>query len=102
VLRHELSDLGGVAMCDRRASAEREQFEIGVSLETDAAIGKTSGKVATLADFETKLFVVVLGLGKVTDSNTDVIDTPPLPDKSLGWSGRAGVAALTTALIVMP
>ncbi|MGA2482923.1 MAG: hypothetical protein ABSF92_07395 [Candidatus Acidiferrales bacterium] len=44
--------------------------------------------MATLANFEPKLFVVVLGSGEVTHSNTDVINAPALPEKSLGGSGR--------------
>jgi len=53
-------------------------------LETYDGIGNTIGEVSTLADFETKLFVIVLGLGEVTYSNPDVIDAPPLPEKSRG------------------
>jgi hypothetical protein len=65
-----------------------KQFEVAVFLERDDGIENTSGNVATLADFEPKLFVVVLGLGHVTDSHADVIDAPPLPEKSLSGSGR--------------
>jgi hypothetical protein len=44
------------------------------------------------ADLETKLFVVVLGLSEVlTNSDTDMIDAPPSPDKSP--SGRLGIVA---------
>ena len=70
-------------------SADREQFQIAVVLETDGAIGKASGKVSPHADLETKLFVVVSGLSEVTNSDTDMIDAPSVPDKSL--SGRLGI-----------
>jgi hypothetical protein len=43
----EIGDLGGITFRDRRASADREQFEIAIVLETDDGIGKASRKVAT-------------------------------------------------------
>src|SRR5271168_750644 len=86
LLLQETSDHGGHA--NGCASADCKQFEVAVFLERDDGIGNTSGKVATLADFEPKLFEIVLGLGHVTDSHADVIDAPPFPEKSLGGSGR--------------
>jgi len=82
VLLQEISEHGGHALLDRRASADREQFEVAVFFERDDGIGNTSGEVATLANLEPKLFVVALGLGEVTDSHADVIDAPTLPEKS--------------------
>src|SRR5271165_1184532 len=79
VLLHEVSNFGGIALRGRCASADREQFEIAVVLEADDGIGETSGEMAALANCEPKLFVVVLGLGEVTNSNADVIDAPPCP-----------------------
>ena len=78
-----LHELGYVSSIPLLTATDCQQFEIAVIWKTDDAIRKASGKVATLADFEPQPFIIVLGLSEVANSDPDVIDAPPLPEKGL-------------------